>query len=232
MGLQTKPNLVFNKTSLCQKGAFDPISGDINFNENTLLLPGASKTSESMLRHELEHFLQNSDIVKLKGVDGLEQLMSEYYSGVMNELGDNPWAYESAGFSFDVAKNMTSGDRSVFNRAFWNDIAKNSSPIERGSAEAALAETYCSSMLEKVTPNPDAQKTFDVAVTNLKPEENIFDSIKYNKAKMTLYKANPLESAAYGAQEVYEKQVQNGRPGFLASIFQNLSLGLNSNGDK
>ena len=229
MGLAVKPKLVFKDMNVPDGivgGAYEPTTGELQVNQN--LLSGRGKIiarhvkfdTETLLRHELEHFRQFSDIARTEGIgiDGLEATITEYYNSMKGKVSVKD--LERQGLSSSTLENMTSGDKSAFNRQFYQDVVDSQGTIQAGTKEADLAAQYAHGLLEKVNPRPEHIAQFERETRGItRFAANIDPSLRKRvlRAQMNLYKANILEKEAYAAQEAFQKANVLGRPGIVIS---------------
>jgi len=230
MGLAVKPKMVFKKfeTEPGQMvgGAYEPTTGELQINEG--MLTGQNRAlakkfhfdTETIMRHELEHFRQFSDIARTEGIgiEGLEGTLTEYYNSMKGKVNLND--LEKQGLSRNTYENMTTGDKSVFNREFYQNIVDSQGKIPAGSKQAELSAEYAQGLLEKINPRPEHIAQFEQetkGITGLSAAVDPFARAQVMKAQMNLYKANILEKEAYAAQEVFQKAVTNHRPGAVVS---------------
>ena len=100
MGLSVKPEIEFYNEEFAagqnrRIASFEPTTGKIKVNEQ--ILYGKNKaslrlqgdTTESVLRHELEHYRQFSDIARANGTEGLQNTLVDYHKSIYkNANGD------------------------------------------------------------------------------------------------------------------------------------------------
>lgn len=233
MGLKIRPKLVFkdlpaNPKGIMLGGAFDPLTGEMQINKNLIcgkgkLLARMSKIDqEQIIRHELEHFRQFSDIARTEGlgVDGLSNALTEYYTE-LNKLG-TPSEFEKIGISPETIENMVNGDKSVFNREFYQQIVDAKGTISAGTNEAELANQYAKGLIQKVKPSAEDTEFLNQACAGLNPKKP-FDQLKIQKAQHEMYKRNILEKEAFEAQDIFTKQNIRTRPGFIINNMEALS---------
>ena len=92
-GLTVKPELTFEKSTNNKLAAqFEPTTGKIIYNENVLSAKNLAKnpmTQDEILRHELKHFEQFSELARANGPEAVSKTMSEYYTKIMGEEAAN-----------------------------------------------------------------------------------------------------------------------------------------------
>ena len=92
-GLSVKPELTFEKSANNKLAAqFEPTTGKIIYNENALSAKNLAKnpmTQDEILRHELKHFEQFSELARANGPEAVSKTMSEYYTKIMGEEAAN-----------------------------------------------------------------------------------------------------------------------------------------------
>ena len=225
MGLTVKPKLVF-KNMLAEPqeniiaGAYEPTTGELQINQNILTGKGKLYAKlggvndiEVILRHELEHFRQFSDIARTEniGINGLSDALTEYYNTMKHKLPIDD--LERQGLSKSTIENMTKGDKSVFNREFYQKLVDEQGVIKSGTQEADLSAKYVQGLLEKINPSPESIAEFREATKGINP---IFatpaEKIKLMNAQLKLYKSNILEKEAFAAQDTYSASITKGRP--------------------
>lgn len=209
MGLKIKPELVFKNMNPQLAGAYEPASGTMEINE--LYLKPGYKTlaklnkldNEALLRHELEHFKQFSDIVRSEeyGVVGLKEVLKRYY-GNMESI--NKFTLKQSGINLEAMENILKENGSRLNSEFYESIIKETGTIAKGTQEAAKAREYATGMISKSDPVTIQQTNEAINSAN-----GLFNK---QKAMLNEYKKNILEKEAYAAQEVYVKNVENMRP--------------------
>ncbi len=225
MGLTVKPKLVFkNMFAKPQEniiaGAYEPTTGELQINQNILTGKGKLYAKlggvndiEVILRHELEHFRQFSDIARTEniGINGLSDALTEYYNTMKHKLPIDD--LERQGLSKNTIENMTKGDKSVFNREFYQKLVDEQGVIKSGTQEADLSAKYVQGLLEKINPSPESIAEFREATKGINP---IFatpaEKIKLMNAQLKLYKSNILEKEAFAAQDTYSASITKGRP--------------------
>ncbi len=222
MGFVVKPKLVFKDMPTDPSrgifgGVYEQTTGELQINQNILKGKAYAKkggyNSEVIIRHELEHFKQISDIARTEniGISGLSDVLTEYYNAVRKEIpmGD----LEKQGLSKNIIENMTTGDKSVFNREFYQKVVDEQGIIKSGTQEAEMSAKYAQGLLEKINPSPESIAEFEEATKGI---NTIFvtpyERMKILKAQMKLYKSNILEKEAFAAQDKYMADVIKGRP--------------------
>lgn len=220
MGLKVKPKLVFDDTmpfdfkKVIIAGEYEPTTGVMKVNPKTLnpISRILTKTNpEAIIKHELTHFQQFSDIARTEGigVNGLQDLLTRYYKKAM-EVGGLPKD------NIEYAKNMVYGDKSVFNTKFYESVIQKQGTIAAGTQEAANVQSYMEGIIAKVTS--DVEKINNLKIGILGP------SYKDMQEILKIYKQNPLEAPAYSAQDLYTKEVLRFRPNTVSEILQAESL--------
>ena len=170
---------------------------------------------EAIIKHELTHFQQFSDISKTEGIgiSGLQDLLTRYYKKAI-EIGrlpkDNP----------EYAKNMVLGDKSAFNSNFYESIIKQKGTIGAGTKEAANVQSYIEGIMVKVTS--DVEKINNLEIGILGPSYQDMQKI------IKIYTQNPLEAPAYSAQDLYTKAVLRFRSDTTSEILQLGSMTLDN----
>ena len=209
MGLKIKPKLVFKDMNLNFAGAYEPTSGTMEINE--LFLKPGYKTiaklckidNETILRHELEHFQQISDIARSEefGVAGLREVIKNYYK---NMESIDKWDLISSGVNTETMENILKGDGSALNSEFYESIIKETGTITKGTQEAAKAAEYAKGFVLKSDPATiqEMNKAINAASGMLNKQ----------KAMLKEYKKNILEKKAYAAQDEFAKNVEAMRP--------------------
>lgn len=226
MGLAVKPKLVF-KDMLCdpQKGifggAYEPTTGELQINKNILTGKGRMQAkmggldnTEVIIRHELEHFKQFSNIARTEniGIDGLSSALTEYYDAI-KKMKMSAAELEKNGISSSMVENMTTGDKSAFNTEFYQKVVNEQGVIKSGTQQAEMSAKYAKGMLEKVNPNPETLAEFEEAVKGINTLFlTPFDKAKILKAQLKMYKSNILEKEAFGVQDKFTASVIKGRP--------------------
>lgn len=222
MGLKIKPQLVFDDTMQfdLQKGViageYEPTTGVMKINPKTLnpIARIITRTNpEEILRHELTHFQQFSDIARTEGIgiNGLKELLTEYYKKAI-DIGGLPKQ------NFEYARNMVHGDKSVFNSKFYENIIREKGSITAGSQDALNVKNYMDGLIGKVTSDVDKIKALKIGILG--------PSYKDMKKVFKIYKENPLETPAYQAQEIYSKEFLRFRPNTTKDILSIESLAL------
>ena len=216
MGLKVKPKLVFDDTMRFDlkkgviAGEYEPTTGVMKVNPKTLnpIARMLTKTNpESILKHELTHFQQFSDIARTEGIGitGLQDLLTRYYKKAM-EIGGLPKE------NLEYAKNMVYGDKSAFNSKLYESVIQQQGTISAGTKEAANVQSYMEGIIAKVTS--DVEKINNLKIGILGP------SYQDMKKILEIYKQNPLETPAYNAQDLYTKEVLRFRPGSASEVLQ------------
>ena len=221
MNLSVKPKLEFvdmpAEKGKILGGAYEPTTGTMQYNQNLLTARGkitaklAKIDPEIILRHELEHFKQFADITRTEGlgIDALENTLTKYYEEIYKSLGKDVSELKDMGLSPETVENMLHGDKSIFNREFYQQVIDSQGTIQAGTQEAAMSGKYAQGLLEKVHPSPESIAEYQEAIKNM---PNLFgqpipltpiDVIKLQKAQLALYKSNILEKGAYAAQDAY-----------------------------
>ncbi len=171
MGFSVKQQLTFyegkvSEPELNYTAKYEPTTGEIKYNTQALtpkgkkILSGQKLTPEAILRHELGHYRQFYDSANSLGIDALENTLVEYYKSAYEKYGGsldlstnskpNPNVLnilERKGIDKDMATNMLFGDRSSFNRDFYQTaIESNTRPV----IESNHANEYLSALLDKI----------------------------------------------------------------------------------
>ena len=211
MGLKVKPKLVFDDKmpsdlKCFMAGEYEPTTGILKVNPKMLnkKMQILLKTNpEEILKHELTHFQQFADIARTEGVgvNGLENLITKYYTKA-EAIGAIPTDKAA------LADNLLHGDKSLFNRALYDDIVKNTETITKGSPEATLAQSYADGLIAKVTTQIDEIKALNLGM---------FPTAADMKKVAEIYKKNPLEKPAFAAQDAYAASIKM-RPGTIADV--------------
>lgn len=214
MGLKVKPQLVFDDTMQfdIQKGViageYEPTTGVMKINPKTLnpIARILTRTNpEAILRHELTHFQQFSDIARTQGigVNGLKDILTQYYKKAL-EVGGLPKQ------NAEYARNMVYGDKSVFNTKFYETVLKEKGVIPAGSKDAINTQTYIDGLLAKVTSDVNKIKALKIGILG--------PSYSDMKKVLKIYKENPIETPAFQAQDAFTKEVIRLRPNIITSI--------------
>ncbi len=223
MGLKTKPKLVFDDNmqfdltkGIATAGEYEPTTGVMKINPKTLnpLARILTRTNpEAILKHELTHFQQFADIARTEGigVTGLKNNLIEYYKKAL-DLGETSLPADNIRY----AKNLVHGDGSIFNSEFYESIVKEQGVIAKGTEEALKAQTYMDGLIAKVSS--DVEKIRNL---NISP---FFSTPNDMKKVLEVYKANPLETPAYAAQDLYTKEILKLRPNITNDIIASESI--------
>ena len=209
MGLDIKPKLVIKKMNPMLAGAYEPASGTMEINELYLkpgykMLAKLSKLdNEALLRHELEHFKQFSDVVRSEeyGIAGFREVLKKYYKNVENYDIES---LRTNGLNIDAMDNILHSDGSALNSEFYNSIIEKSGTIAKGTKEAAQAAEYANGLILKTDPATTQQMNEAIRAVN--------GTYNQQKAMLNEYKKNILEKEAYAAQDLYTKDVVAMRP--------------------
>ncbi|MBQ8460060.1 hypothetical protein IJ541_08165 [bacterium] len=232
MGLAVKPKLVFKELPFENgaglMGAFEPTSGELQINLKGLTGLGKAlgklnnMNTEALIRHELEHFRQFSDVARTEGlgIDGLSNTITKYYEGVEKQI--LPSQMEQLGLSPEVVDNMIRGDKSAFNREFYQQIVNSKGKISAGTQEADMAQQYANGLIEKIKPKAENVAAYNESISGLNMS-NIFDQMKAQKAMLEFYKKNILEQEAYAAQDVFYNSNIKLRPNITTNNLEVLS---------
>lgn len=232
MGLAVKPKLVFKElpyeNGMGMMGAYEPTSGELQINVKGLTGKGkyiskmCKMDTESLIRHELEHFRQFSDIARTEGlgIDGLSNTITKYYEGVSQKF--TPSQMEQIGLSPEAVENMIRGDKSALNREFYQQVVNENGAIKAGTQEAELSQQYAQGMLEKINPKAENVAAYEETVNGLNMA-NPFDQMKAQKALLAFYKKNILEKEAYAAQDAFYNSNIKFRPNITTNNFEVLS---------
>lgn len=223
MGLAVKPKLVFKDMMVSETkgiigGEYEPTTGELRINKN--ILSGKGKklakmanfdNTEVIMRHELEHFKQFSDIARTEniGVDGFGSMLTEYYGDISKNM--TPGQIEEQGISRELVDNMTIGDKSAFNREFYQEIVDKQGVIKTGTPEAEMAARYRQGLIEKINPSKESIAQFKEATKGLNTF-NPMHAVEIEKAKLELYRSNILEKEAFAAQDAFMADVVKMRP--------------------
>jgi len=241
MGLSVKPKIVFkdlpvdpNKAILA--GAYEPTTAELQINKNMLIGKGkllAKMTKvdmEAIIRHELEHYRQFSDIARTEGIgiEGLSNTIIKYYNKMEEII--TPEQMETSGISHEVVKNMLYGDKSAFNREFYQQVIDSRGTISAGTSEAELAKQYAQGLIEKVNPKPEDIAAFNEACSGLN-QFNPFDQKKIQKAQLEMYKKNILEKEAFNVQDIFYNKNIKMRPGIITNNAEVLSAANNEHNE-
>lgn len=209
MGLKVKPQLVFKDMNPQLAGAYEPASGTMEINK-LYLKPGfktlaklSKMDNEVLLRHELEHFQQFSDIVRSEeyGVAGLREVMKKYYG---NFEGVGRYVLKNSGINLETMDNILEGDGSALNSEFYKSVIKETGTIPKGTQEAAKAAEYAKGLVLKSDPATIQEMNEAVNMTN--------GILNKQKVMLNEYKKNILEKEAYAAQDNFTKNVEVMRP--------------------
>lgn len=209
MGLKIKPKLVFKDMNPLYGGAYEPMSGTMEVN-NLYLKPGyktlaklGKMDNEAMLRHELEHFKQLSDIVRSEkyGIAGFREVLKKYYE---NLKGYDVTELKASGINTDAMENILYGDGSALNTKFYESVMKETGTIANGTQEAAKAAEYAKWLVLK--SDPTIAQEINEAVNAAK------GILNKSKVMLNEYKKNILEKEAYAAQDEFIKNVEVMRP--------------------
>ncbi len=209
MGLKIKPKLVFKDMGLQLTGAYEPASGTIEINE-LCLKPGyktlaklSKMDNEVLLRHELEHFKQFSDIARSEeyGINGLSNTLKQYYEHLKN---DDQSTLESYGINTKTMNSILNGDGSALNSEFYKSIIEENGTIATGTQEAAKVAEYAKGFVSKSAPETIQEIKDAISTAN--------GIINEQKAMLNEYKKNILEKEAFAAQEEFAKNVEAMRP--------------------
>ena len=104
-GLTVKPELTFEKIKRNIGGEFEPTTGKIKFNENVLSSKNFGKnpmTQDEILRHELKHFEQFSEIARANGPEVVARA-KEYTQAMINKSKINKALAEEIYAKYNVA---------------------------------------------------------------------------------------------------------------------------------
>lgn len=225
MGLKVKPKLVFDDTmpydlkkGFALAGEYEPTTAVMKINPKTLTATSRILTStnpEAILRHELTHFQQMSDIARTEGIgiNGLQDLLTRYYKQAI-KIGNLPDQ------NMKCAENLINGDKSLFNSKFYESIIKEKGTIAAGTQEAKNVQTYMEGIMGKVTSDIDKLNNLNIGILG--------PSTKDMKEILKIYKQNPLETPAYNAQDLYTKTVLRLRPEISSNILQLGSITLDN----
>ena len=209
MGLKIKPELVFKDMNPLFAGAYEPVSGTMEIN-NLYLKPGfkalaklSKMDSETLLRHELEHFKQFSDIARSEeyGIAGISEVLKKYYGNLENI---DKSTLETSGINLQTMDNILKGDGSALNSEFYENIIKESGAIVKGTQEAAKAAEYAKGLVLKSDPTTIREMNEAVNAVN--------GMLNKQKAMLNEYKKNILEKEAYTAQDQFVKNAESMRP--------------------
>jgi len=219
MKLPVKPELKFKdlKTSIWDTvgGGYEPAGGTMQVNQNLLTLKGRiigkflKMQPEVVLRHELEHFRQFGDIARLKGTEGLKDLITEYYTSIV-ENGSNIDSLVADGLSKEVLENVLYGDKSLFNEKIYDVIIKSKGMLQEGTSGAQLAEEYAKGFIQKA--NPDIEDIELINELELKLQnastnsEKAYAQVELETAFSEIYENNILEKEAYSVQDSFYKE--------------------------
>ena len=236
MGLAVKPKLAFKDMQVSTNGviggAFEPTTGELQINQNILSGKGKAiaklsgmDSTETILRHELEHFKQFSDIARTEniGINGFANTLTEYYKGATQKLPISE--LEKQGLSRKTIESMLHGDKSAFNTKLYQDVIDSKGIIKAGTKEAEMASQYAKGLLEKINPSPESIARFEEATKGISPFfMSASDRVKVAKAQLELYKSNILEKEAYAVQDVFKKTVLKMRPNKVVTGTQTLAV--------
>ena len=190
-------------------GAFEPVSGTMEINE-LYLKPGyktlaklSKLDNETLIRHELEHFRQFSDVVRSEeyGIAGFREVLKKYYSNLSNA---DRQELINAGINIDGMDSILTGDGSALNSELYNSVVKEAGKIAKGSEEAAKAAEYAKGLVLKSDPATAQQMNEAINAAS-----GLFER---QKAFLNEYKKNILEKEAYAAQDLYAKNIESMRP--------------------
>ena len=225
MGLAVKPKLVFKDLPADLRtgifgGAYEPTTGELQINQNILTGKGkvfakcgGLKNTEVIMRHELEHFKQFSDIARAEdiGINGLGEAITQYYNEALEKIPMEE--LERQGFSKETILNMTQGNKSALNRKLYQNVIDKQGTIKAGTQEAKMAAKYRQGLLEKINPSEENLAEFNEATKGIDGLcGSPADQMKLFKAQMKLYKSNILEKEAFKAQDKFTASVIKGRP--------------------
>ena len=224
LGLAVKPKIAFKDFQANAQGivggAYEPTTGELQINQNILTGKGKAMAkitklgdAEVIMRHELEHFKQFADIARTEnlGVDHLSNTITKYYNemGKLCSIDD----LEKVGLSKEVFENMTKGDRTAFNRKFYQDVVDSQGIIKAGTPEAEMAAKYSQGLLEKVNPSQESLDILNNALAKIDKNASLYaKSRQAAKAQNEFYRSNTLEKGAFAAQDKYVAEVVKGRP--------------------
>ncbi len=204
MGFKTKPKLVFEKINPRFAGEFEPVTGTLKLNSTyTNIAP--KKMFKPLIRHELEHYKQFSDIARAKGVDGLKGVLKDYHLEIAKHNGMPQYLAE-------LSKNMVQENGTRFNTKFYEAVVKEQGTLLANSDEAANAQIYANGFMQKITTQSqqiiEAVETIKKTHTGTSLLAKINMTIAQQKAFHKIYVANPIEVPAFAAQKAYTKAWQ------------------------
>ena len=212
MGIKVKPKLVFDDSMMfsaesIMAGEFEPCSGTLKINPKVLnpAVQKLAKTNiEELIKHELTHYQQFSDIARANGAQGLKQTLTDYYKIVSDKNIVLPKDNQIC------SDNLLKGDGSLFNEKFYNDIIKAEGKIMPNTPEALKSQNYVDGWIAKVTTQIDEINNLGLAYTP--------------KKMLEIYRKNVLEKEAFANQEIFKKDVITMRPGAIISNLEVQSL--------